>query len=96
MTQVAIQFGRAEFIGDTQGTGSDRAQRDRARDIYEKVIDESPVRGSAENRGDDQHRWSAPTAEEVAPRRLAILPAQQVRQLRHVGCDPRGVRLLIC
>jgi hypothetical protein len=31
--EVTIQVGRAEFIGDTEGTGSDREQRDRARQI---------------------------------------------------------------
>lgn len=34
-------FGNAEFIGDTQGTGTDAEQRDRARQAYQQVIDAS-------------------------------------------------------
>jgi hypothetical protein len=69
-TQVAIQIGRAEFVGNTEGSG--REQRDRARQISERSSNESHVEGSAENWSGVRDRWSAANVgrEEVAPQDL--------------------------
>jgi hypothetical protein len=42
-SKITYRKGRAEFIGDLSGTGSDREQRDRARGVYEDYIRRSPV-----------------------------------------------------
>ena len=47
-TQATYEIGRAEFIGNSDDTGTDREQRDRARAVYEGIIGKSPVQGSAE------------------------------------------------
>jgi len=41
--KLYYQFGDAEYIGNSDESGSDREQRDRAREIYQGVIDQSPV-----------------------------------------------------
>ena len=55
------QTGRAEFIGDFEyDKGSDREQRDRARRVYESIIEQSSVE-EAESVWQDVHNyWSAP------------------------------------
>lgn len=62
--KVNIQYGRADFIGDTEkwvgsiaGKGTDREQRDRARGVYEQVIKQSKVSGSAAIWADVRDRW---------------------------------------
>jgi hypothetical protein len=64
--EVKIQFGRAEFIGDTEGTGSGRVQRDRRREVCESGGNEPLVQASAENWSGVRDRWGA-AAGEVAP-----------------------------
>lgn len=53
------QFGRAEQIG-YDGKGSDREQRDRAREIYEGVINESPVKEARAIWQDIRDHWLPP------------------------------------
>ena len=64
-SKVTIQFGHLRFIGDTKdytfekaGTGTESEQRDRARGIYEEIIRESNVAGSAALWADIRDHWS--------------------------------------
>lgn len=87
--KVTVQFGKAEFIGDTSGQGSDREQRDRAREIYEGIIRESPVSGSERIWAGIRDRWGKATevsddkvqalfdAFEKAPTTEGILAAEE-------------------
>jgi hypothetical protein len=66
---VYYQTGRAEFIGDPgpkEGTdyGSDRQQRDRAREVYESVIGQSSVPQAQAIWQDVRDHWGAPTGEQ--------------------------------
>jgi len=56
-SKVIFQTGKAQFIGDTSGQGSDREQRDRARAIFERSIKESPVSGSDRIWAGIRDRW---------------------------------------
>jgi len=53
------QFGRAEQIG-YDGKGSDREQRDRAREIYQSVIDQSPLKEAGAIWQDVRDHWLPP------------------------------------
>lgn len=57
---VYYQFGKAEFIGTDTYEGTDRQQRDRAREIYQKVIDGSPVQDAATIWKDVRDHWLPP------------------------------------
>ena len=68
---VYFQHGKAEFIGDTPeyvgdlaGTGTDRQQRDRARSVYERVINESPVQNAEAVWKNVRDYWGAPTTQQ--------------------------------
>jgi phage-related protein (TIGR01555 family) len=54
-----IQFGRAEQIG-YDGKGTDRQQRDRARDIYQSAIDASPIEEARSVWQDVRDHWLPP------------------------------------
>jgi len=58
---VYYQSGRAEFIGDTEYTGTDRQQRDRAREVYESVIAQSSVQNAEAIWQDVRSHWGAPS-----------------------------------
>lgn len=63
---VYFQTGRAEFIGDPgpakgDDYGSDREQRDRAREVYESVIEQSSVPQAQAIWQDVHNHWGAPT-----------------------------------
>ena len=59
---VYYQFGKAEFIGNTDyESGSDRQQRDRARSVYEEVIRKSPVQDAEAIWQDIRDHWQPPT-----------------------------------
>ena len=60
---VYYQFGKAEFIG-YDGKGSDREQRDRARGIYQKVIERSPVQDAEAIWQDVRNHWLPPYEQE--------------------------------
>jgi hypothetical protein len=51
------EFGRAKFLGTQKQDGTDRQQQDRSRSVYEKIIAESPVQGSAEVWQGIRARW---------------------------------------
>jgi hypothetical protein len=77
-SKVTVQYGKAEFVDDTSGQGTDREQRDRAREIYEANVRESPVARSAEIWAGVRDRWSK-TGKAATEKRLirvsrAILP----------------------
>lgn len=60
---AALEYnGHAEFLGDTQGTGSDAEQRSRAQDAYAKVIGEATSRYQGRSAGEVwqgvRDRWS--------------------------------------
>jgi hypothetical protein len=42
-SEVEVHFGRAEFLGTTKADGTDREQRDSARESYEALINQPPV-----------------------------------------------------
>jgi hypothetical protein len=84
-SQVTIQFGHAEFVGDTEGSGTDREQRNRARQVYERVSNESPVSRSEEIWSGVRDRWSA-AAGEVALHRIG-------REIDKVDKAPGGGQL---
>lgn len=56
-SKVEIKFGRAEFLGTTKQDGTDREQRDSAREVYAALIDQSPVHGSAKIWQGVRDRW---------------------------------------
>jgi hypothetical protein len=60
---VQVHFGHGEFIGTDSYEGTDREQRDRARDVYQAHIDESPVQGSQEIWQGVRDRWGPKLAE---------------------------------
>jgi hypothetical protein len=66
-TDAYFQTGRAEFIGNTDETGddgkplSDREQRDRARQVYQSVIDQSSVKDAQAVWQDVRDYWEPPT-----------------------------------
>ena len=57
--KIKVQLGRGEFIGTTKEDGTDREQRDSAREVYEAYIDRSPVRNAADIWGDINNRWGS-------------------------------------
>ena len=67
---VYYQTGRAEFIGNTDYTDedgkplSDRQQRDRAREVYESIIEQSSIKEAEAIWEDVRDYWGAPTEEE--------------------------------
>jgi hypothetical protein len=65
---ATYQRGRAEFIGTSQETGSDRAIRDDARRSYESVIQQSPVSRGAEVWGRNRDRWGQALAKGLSDR----------------------------
>ena len=66
-----VQFG--EFFGTTKEDGTDREQRDRARSVYESVIDQSPDQEARAIWRDARHRWGAATGQCVMRFILALL-----------------------
>ena len=58
---VYYQTGRAEFIGNTDYSGSDREQRDRAREVYESIINQSSIEEAQTIWQDVRNHWAAPT-----------------------------------
>ena len=60
-TDVYYQTGRAEFIGNTDDSGSDREQRDRARQVYETFIRESSVKEAQAIWQNVRNTWAPPT-----------------------------------
>lgn len=81
-SDVNVQFGRGQFIGDTEefagaeaGTGPDRAQRDRARQIYERIVEGSKVQGSAQVWNRVHHSWGKADKSEVKYPETAKLEA---------------------
>lgn len=54
---VQVQFGKAQFLGTNREDGTDREQRDSARESYENDIRKSPVHGSAEVWNRVRDRW---------------------------------------
>jgi transposase len=52
-----LRFLRTELLGNFAEEGSDREQRDGARDIYEARIWQSPVQGSQEHWKGIRDRW---------------------------------------
>ena len=57
---VYYQFGKAAFIGNEDYGGTDREQRDRARGVYEKVIERSPVKDAQAIWKDVRDYWLPP------------------------------------
>jgi YD repeat-containing protein len=70
---VHFQNGRAEFIPPEVPSGTDRQQRDSSREVYERVIAESPVQGASAIWQDVRHRWGAATGQGVMRFILALL-----------------------
>jgi hypothetical protein len=60
---VKIYEGRADFTPLEVSAGTDREQRDGSRDIYERIIAESPVPNAKVIWKDVRDRWSAPTGQ---------------------------------
>ena len=58
------QTGRAELIGNEDYSGSDRDHRDRARALYQRVIDESPVEEARAIWKDIRDHWLPPYEQE--------------------------------
>jgi hypothetical protein len=64
-----FQSGRAEFIGNTDDTDdegkplSDREQRDRARSVYQSIIDQSTVKDAPAIWQNVRDHWEPPTGE---------------------------------
>jgi hypothetical protein len=56
-SEVQYRFGRGKFIGTEKEDGTEREQRDSARNIYQTLIDQSPVQGSRELWGRVHDRW---------------------------------------
>jgi hypothetical protein len=73
-TQANFVFGRGEFIGTSKDTGTDREQRDDARQQYEAIIREAeaggklPGRDLAESWPELRDRWGGKLAETKAAR----------------------------
>jgi len=81
---VYYQFGKAEFIG-YDGKGSDREQRDRARAIYQDVIDKSPVQNAQAIWQDIRDHWQPPTDQKG----YALTPSALVAE--HPDIKPNSV-----
>ena len=60
---VYYQTGRAEFIGNTSYEGTDREQRDGARQVYESIIEQSSVKEAKAIWENVRDHWGAPTGE---------------------------------
>jgi hypothetical protein len=56
-SEVEVHFGRAEFLGTTKTDGTDREQRDSARESYAATIRKSAVQGSSEVWDRVRDRW---------------------------------------
>jgi hypothetical protein len=81
-SKVTVQYGKAEFVDDTSGQGTDREQRDRAREIYEANVRESPVARSAEIWAGVRDRWGK-TSKAAAEKRLIRVSRSYIASL----CD---------
>ena len=60
--EIRLQHGKGEFIGTDKEDGTDREQRDSAREVYEAFIERSPVRGSDQIWKEVHDAWSASNA----------------------------------
>ena len=86
------QTGRAEFIGNTDYTDdkgqplSDREQRDRAREVYESIINQSSVKEAQAIWQDVRNRWSE--APKVSRSEAGHLVDQYGRWLAEDDDDP--------
>ena len=57
--EVLVQFGRGEFVGTTKEDGTDREQRDSARQVYESYIGKSKVQNAGAIWQDINNRWGS-------------------------------------
>jgi hypothetical protein len=87
--EVDTRQGRAEFIGTTEGAGTDRAQRDDARRVYDGVIRSSPVQNAVGNWRILHNRWAAALGHEGLARRTQ---RKQLRGQRRTTCGRRNAQ----
>jgi hypothetical protein len=66
-SEVEVHFGRAEFLGTKKTDGTDREQRDSARQSYEALINQPPVQISEQIWARVLDRWGEGMSHGVAP-----------------------------
>lgn len=78
-SEVEVHRGHGQFIGTEKSDGSDRSQRDSARQVFESVINQSPVKNGKAIWEGVRDRWSET---------LNALHSADAASLLHAHSDP--------